>query len=179
MQSTHARTPREVSAFAKHERLCRPYRQMAATPAKAAHAAAGGKREGSDSKRTMTLSWWRRCALAAAFLACFAEAAPLPLPANPATACGPAVTTAWSQEYPSCPRAMLGNSVIYNSPEIDPGTRTSLTTSLADKPQSALLHCMRACRKGAASSIYHASTALAKSIRRSNVPQMMNAVPEL
>ncbi|KAL0043416.1 hypothetical protein WJX79_004171 [Trebouxia sp. C0005] len=46
--------------------------------------------------------------------------APLPLPTNPATACGPAVTIAWSQQYPSCPRAILGNSVIYNTPEIDP-----------------------------------------------------------
>lgn len=62
-----------------------------------------------------------RSAYAVLFLACLVTSAPLTLPTDPATACGPTVTTAWSQEYPSCPRAILGNSVIYNTPIIDPG----------------------------------------------------------
>ena len=63
-----------------------------------------------------------RCAQATVILACLVDSAPLSLPTNPTTACGPAVTRAWSQQYPSCPRAILGNSVTYNTPEIDPGT---------------------------------------------------------
>lgn len=39
---------------------------------------------------------------------------PLPLPADPAIACGPDVTRAWTRDYPSCARALLGNAIIYN-----------------------------------------------------------------
>lgn len=75
------------------------------------------------------ISVLNRCAQATVLLACLVslvDSAPLPLPTNPATACGPAVTRAWSQQYPSCPRAILGNSVIYNTPEVDPGTTCPL-----------------------------------------------------
>ena len=48
---------------------------------------------------------------------------PLPLPANPATDCGLEVTRQWSREYPQCMQSILGNSLIYNEPLVDPGTR--------------------------------------------------------
>ncbi|KAL3134757.1 hypothetical protein ABBQ32_007750 [Trebouxia sp. C0010 RCD-2024] len=59
----------------------------------------------------------------AMFLAYFESVAsqtPLPLPANPAVDCGLEVTRQWSKDYPQCMQSILGNSLIYNEPLIDP-----------------------------------------------------------
>lgn len=50
-----------------------------------------------------------------------ASQTPLPLPANPATDCGLAVIRRWSKDYPQCMQSILGNSLIYNEPFVDPG----------------------------------------------------------
>ena len=60
-------------------------------------------------------------AILVAFLHLAAAQTPLPLPADPATACSTDVTKQWSREYPSCMQAILGNTVIYNTPTVDPG----------------------------------------------------------
>lgn len=51
-----------------------------------------------------------------------ASQTPLPLPANPAMDCGLEVTRQWSKDYPQCMQSILGNSLIYNEPLMDPGT---------------------------------------------------------
>ena len=66
------------------------------------------------------------------------EGTPLPLPADPETACSPAVTKQWSSEYPSCAKAILGGSITYEG-EYDPGTdqhRHRVGTSGAELPRS-------------------------------------------
>lgn len=60
-------------------------------------------------------------AIIVASLQLVASQTPLPLPANPAVDCGLDVTRQWSRDYPQCMQSVLGNSIIYNSPAVDPG----------------------------------------------------------
>ena len=77
-------------------------------------------------------SWMTKASCAVVLLAVCLQAAygqdgtPLPLPADPETACGPAVTKQWSSEYPSCAKAILGGSITYEG-TYDPGTAQLIT----------------------------------------------------
>lgn len=59
-------------------------------------------------------------AIVVASLQLVASQTPLPLPANPAVDCGLDVTRQWSKDYPQCMQSILGNSIIFNSPTVDP-----------------------------------------------------------
>lgn len=59
-------------------------------------------------------------AIVVASLHLVASQTPLPLPADPSVDCSTDVTRQWSREYPQCMQAILGNTVIYNTPLVDP-----------------------------------------------------------
>lgn len=62
----------------------------------------------------MALALQAIAVLAVSLQAVFAqEGTPLPLPADPATACSTSVTKQWSSDYPSCAVAILGGSITY------------------------------------------------------------------